>query len=619
MPAHMIPNKPKEFDSRSREGDIFRALEKLSEDYYVFHSFRSTVVNDENTIYDREIDFVIANRKKGILCLEAKAGAGINYYDRAWRYSNGSIMHRGGPYKQIYTAKRTLIDKIKNHHNAEVRLLADKCKFFHGVFFVDVCESDFLSWRGIPEEADSKITLFAEDIINPSRKINNIFSINLPNQVHNVSAEPLSEDEFKLLLDAVLCPHFNIVPSPKLTNIVAEVKMNQLLREQYRILDFLEEQDSAVINGAAGTGKTMLAVEKARRHSVAGEKVLFLCYNRMLRDHLHLTNKKSEDNVYKKQFQNVDFMTISQLTHKVTGNYMDFNGLNQWLSECLGDVEKFSYKHIIVDEGQDFGLVDAEGDRFSATNNCSIIDALQMVAQENGGTFYLFYDKYQTIQGRDDNEYELPDCINNSDCRLTLRQNCRNTNEIARTSVVPLRDHKNKAIKCSTAFSWDEPIKPVLHIIDDYKDTERILQDVLKKYSEAGVVETVILTQGMSDFSSLANLISYDENSGYYEYCYDGKSYKVTTCKKFKGLEADAIVVVDLDKDSFSGKKGMQFYVGSSRAKYRLDIVCKLTQDEYCDVVKTVAPNAPKTNNIERLERILSNAFGVEIKQLNPV
>ena len=65
-----------------------------------------------------------------------------------------------------------------------------------------------MSWRGIPEEADSKITLFAEDIINPSRKINNIFSINLPNQVHNVSAEPLSEDEFKLLLDA-----YNSIPN----------------------------------------------------------------------------------------------------------------------------------------------------------------------------------------------------------------------------------------------------------------------------------------------------------------------------------------------------------------------------------------------------------------------
>ena len=63
-------------------------------------------------------------------------------------------------------------------------------------------------------------------------------------------------------------------------------QMNQLLREQYKLLDFLEDQDTAVINGAAGTGKTMLAIEKARRHSIEGEKVLFLCYNRMLCDKL---------------------------------------------------------------------------------------------------------------------------------------------------------------------------------------------------------------------------------------------------------------------------------------------------------------------------------------------
>ena len=43
-------------------------------------------------------------------------------------------------------------------------------------------------------------------------------------------------------------------------------------------MDFLDEQLTAAVNGAAGTGKTMIAVEKARRHAAAGERVLFLCF-----------------------------------------------------------------------------------------------------------------------------------------------------------------------------------------------------------------------------------------------------------------------------------------------------------------------------------------------------
>ena len=52
------------------------------------------------------------------------------------------------------------------------------------------------------------------------------------------------------------------------------------------ILNFLEEQKTAVINGAAGTGKTLVAIEKAKRHACKGEKVLFLRYNNLLKTHL---------------------------------------------------------------------------------------------------------------------------------------------------------------------------------------------------------------------------------------------------------------------------------------------------------------------------------------------
>lgn len=618
--AHMIPPVPKEYDEKSDEGAVFKVLKKLPDDYYVFHSVKATVV-ENGVIYERELDFVVANAKKGILCIEAKNGSNVSYNGRNWVYSHGNIMSHDGPYNQVATAKRVIISKIRNHPNEKVRNLYGKCKVLHAVFFFRVPEAKFMEMaiNGLPEEADPKITLFAEDMINPTKKIAEIFSLKTPYLIKNTVEETkLSEEEFQLLLDTVLCPTFNLVPSPKARDIAMVEQMNQLLREQYRLLDFLEEQSSAVINGAAGTGKTMIAVEKARRNSINGDKVLFLCYNRLLCDYLINTHKRNESKTYRTQFKNVDFMTISKLAKEKTGNYTDFDGLLEWISDCYGDFEKFEYKHVIIDEGQDFGLIDTQlgTNRETAKKNCSIIDTMQEVVLAGGGTFYLFYDKYQMIQGGSSTEYELLDCIQDCDCRLTLHCNCRNTKDIAKTSVTPLKDKKNKAIIPTTASSWFATVKPTMHIIQDDIMAVETVNSILEKYQKEEIDDVVLLTPGLIDFCCLADKIDKVKSAenGYYTYSFKGKIYKVTTCIKFKGLEADAVIMLDLTKDSFTGKKGLEFYVGTSRAKIRLDLVCKLAASEYSDVVRELDSNAPQRNNVDFMRNILAATLSVNIE-----
>jgi len=99
----------------------------------------------------------------------------------------------------------------------------------------------------------------------------------------------LPKDQADSLLQNILCPSFNILLSKTLEIDYKKEKFNALIKEQSNLLNYLEDQRSAVINGAAGTGKTMIAVEKARRHSIKGEKVLFLCFNVKLREYLEST------------------------------------------------------------------------------------------------------------------------------------------------------------------------------------------------------------------------------------------------------------------------------------------------------------------------------------------
>ena len=80
--ATMIPVKPNNFEPASQEGLMFEALDLLPQEYYVFHSFRLSVVSG-NTFHESETDFLVFHPQKGVICLEAKAGQ-VRYQNGCW-------------------------------------------------------------------------------------------------------------------------------------------------------------------------------------------------------------------------------------------------------------------------------------------------------------------------------------------------------------------------------------------------------------------------------------------------------------------------------------------------------------------------------------------------------
>ena len=82
---------------------------------------------------------------------------------------------------------------------------------------------------------------------------------------------------------------------------------------------------------------------------------------------------------------------------------------------------------------------------------------------------------------------------------------------------------------------------------------------------------------------------------------------------KFKGLEADAIIMIDLDKSSFTGYKGLEFYVGTSRAKQYLDYVVCLTPNDFPEVIAALDPDAPIKNDPEKLRKVLGTLFASDL------
>ena len=544
----MRPIRPHDFSKYSLEDMMFEALEQLPDEYYVFHSLKIVTVND-GLLQESEGDFVIFNPDKGVLCIEAKAGR-VYCQNEEWYYGSGIQMAHGGPYRQAATNKWKLLQYITDKNLDDIKR---SCKFIHAVWFPSINQED-LARISFPADGDKEITLTSEALVEPKKYIDRIFNLEVQ---HGLETD-LSGYQIKKLLNNVLCPTFNLVPSLKHEFEYKNKVFNRMLREQVRVLDYLEEQSNAVINGVAGSGKTMIALEKARRCCETGERVLFLCYNRYLRDFLN-DNYKND---------NIEFYTIDALACKICEkNDATKSELKNKLEDLYVEGE-FPYKHVIIDEGQDFGQEEIEESDILKTI------AMIMLDDDIEGSFYVFYDKLQLVQGK-----KIPSYIQDADCRLSLYKNCRNTENIAITSMRPFEHIKRPKLN-DNSLKGDSPRL----FLCESCNAKMYLDSILDKYQQEGIEDIVILTCKTERTSTL------DVQAGVY--VYKNHNYKFTTCRKYKGLEADVVILVDIDKAVLMTDAINLFYVGTSRARMNLDMIANLTCDDCNEILIKYGKNA---------------------------
>jgi hypothetical protein len=141
----------------------------------------------------------------------------------------------------------------------------------------------------------------------------------------------------------------------------AERQIVTLTEQQFEVLDGLERNRRCVVAGGAGTGKTLLAMEKARRLAQGGCRTLLTCYSRPLAAHL----RESAINV--KGLSVVTFADLrSELLdhgsrdalHSATADGEEARpreGVAEALVATLAELPLDRlFDAIIVDEGQDF-------------------------------------------------------------------------------------------------------------------------------------------------------------------------------------------------------------------------------------------------------------------------
>ena len=562
--AIFIPSvKPEDFNNSYGEMKVYEALRTLSDQYTVFYSLSWVGINEKRTV--GEADFVIVHPAKGIFVIEVKSGE-IEYKNGEWIQTNtkSGQSKRIEPYVQARKSQFELLDRLSQGiRDFRIPMMC------YGVWFPSV---DISEKATLPPESPKEITLDRLSLENPEKAINSAFEY-WAEKYRQVS---LDQSQLQKVIN-VLCPHFHVVPRLKTKIEEMEETYIQLTRQQAALLDFLEEQKTAVIHGLAGTGKTVLGVEKAKRLAAQDEQVLFLCFNSFLRDALKKNNT----------IPNVTFHNAHSLAYEIMGqsdSSIDevLEEFEEFLEEVF-DEDSWEYSNIIVDEGQDLD------DR--------LLNRLYELVKLKNGCFYVFYDRNQYIM-----KNQLPKWIEDAECRLVLHKNCRNTAEVFKTSC---------SIMGLDNVTYNEVHGeiPAARFYTREDEEEKIVSDFIKRVMDEGLdsSDVVILTAKTIDSSWI------DPGKKYagQELSCEGEAGKIlfTTIRKFKGLEAEAILIVDAQMSALTNPENRRLlYTGSSRAKNLLNIAMleDIETGEYGDYLRNIAPGRNVPKNKKGLKRLLN-------------
>ncbi len=332
-----------------------------------------------------------------------------------------------------------------------------------------------------------------------------------------------------------------------------EERLVELTENQLGTLRYIQKHRRALIEGCAGSGKTMLALEKSRQLRLQGFDTLLVCFNAPLADYLRQIAPEG-----------VEVFTFHGLCQKLTQEagigYRPFENEQEYyarvLPEMLRDaISELSpqYDAIIVDEGQDF-----------LDNWWEMLFFLLRDYEQ--GIFYVFYDSNQNIYRRSSN---LENLIGTEP--YTLWENCRNTRSIHR--VVSQFHHAPSFLECRGPEGRPPEL---LFYSNDFQQEQWVRKTIHRLVNEEKVEasQIVLLTTRSPEktpfhpHKRLGNFQLMDLSWTKL----GSNTIHVSSVHRFKGLESRVIILTGVEDNDPSWLQPL-LYVACSRARLHLIII----------------------------------------------
>lgn len=552
--AIMIPSVISPEVKSNAERKIFEWFQNApgTDKWIVLHSLG---IATHNKVIYGETDFLVLAPKLGIFAIEVKGGRvrrenGIWYFTNRYGKTNSKVR---GPFDQARDGIFSIVDAMKKRIDIEHRHI-ENVLFGYGVMFPDI---EFTS-TGIEEEQwqvfDSRDGANVKQFI---KRLSDGAKAKWESHYGPVNDSKLPDSSDVRYIASLLRGDFDCtVPmSAQLRN--ASDALIALTKEQYRCLDQLDDNPRCLIQGPAGTGKTLLAIEEVKKSVARGEKVALFCFNANLADWLSSYFENMPEAVRPKYIGTFHkYMTQVAREAGLLPIYpQDSDKIQQYYQSDLPEAAAIAlldggelYDKIVVDEAQDL-IRD------------SYLEVLSTCLEKglSRGRWTMFGDfSMQAIYADGMSGAGMIEKLEDQTAfiRFKLTINCRNTKPIC------------KEIETVTGFKaphnlWTKVDGPPVQYItwSTMENQCKKLQALLKQLADAHISpeQITILSPKRRDDSVVSMLDGYPI-----------KDFKVPigvnttfcTIQAYKGLENTVIILTDIE--NFSSDKLM--YVGLSRA-----------------------------------------------------
>jgi len=546
-------------DTPGSERRVFESLKTSAgtDDWTILHSLG---ISSAWTGEFGEIDFVVIIPRHGIVCIEVKGG---------------TVSHKNGTW---YTRRHgaAVPDRLKRSPFLQAQegmwklKTALATKFGHGSFEAK-CP---IGWMAVLPDVDCPpITteFIRAEVIDES------------DMQHDISARISAAPSLAQLADRKdLCapaagtckriinflrPDFDRIEMASAATWDAERRIKSLTEEQYDVLDAVAENEICLVKGPAGTGKTNIAIESARRISLSGKRVLLACFNR----HLGAWLRKSLDD--------------QGLTSVVSGHIHGLlreRILRSTLASDLpaaGEVESEDlYGRLYYDLGAlaieelderfDAVIIDETQD-FDAPRISDVVQAWTQGVKDSKTILFGDFTR-QALYGTAGREHPEVRTAFAGAAVFNLSVNCRNTRRIATQTDLMCGF---TGTKISEKQADGDPVE-VFFAMTQADGLARIGQ-IITSLRGTGVrpADVVVLGPRRREFSMLADTNSIGGWRIRDMYSADSDELAYSTIHSFKGLERPVVIVVDAATGN-SDETDSLLYVAMTRARIRLFLIC---------------------------------------------
>jgi len=562
--ARLIPSF---MDERTPPGerDVFNLLAAGPNEIVSLHSLD---LAPWNRGLRSEIDFVVIIPDAGIICLEVKSHENIAFDGVRWfpeSISRSPFKQAADGRHELYRRLVELVPKIRTVP------IVHCCIFPKSPFDLQPNLS-VQSWELMDSRTFRSFAsggTFCQDL-KARIKLNIAADARLAEL-----AVPLSRDTIETMVKCCL-PVQKLRPTARVEIMRRQDEMERILRDQQKsVLQLTAFNPRVIVSGGAGTGKTLIAMELARRAAESGRRVALLCFNKLVGD--WVAQQMEHKSV---PFPNLVVGRAVQVIARLTGLEIPDNPSSAFwdtelpalLEERLSDPDLkavAAFDYLVLDEAQDL---------LSRPRLWECI--CQFLLNGIGrGSFVLLGDFNNQVLAEKEvmqkTMYDLQSAVQLASWRLT--ENCRNYQIVGETAV------RLSGLEKNVYTGYLRTGGSVQNFDIYFYGHERAQLDklgqCLREFRAKGYKPSEITLLSFRPDETSAAFRLRNEGFKLRPAWSAGESIGYASVRAFKGMENKVVLLTDVILGEHDFDRYL-FYTGMTRATETVRIFCEKTSQQ---------------------------------------